>query len=201
MLTYQPTGLQLQGNRGNDTYEGGFTTYPLTTNNTVSIAKGDPVALVGGSIVPLTANPAAGTLSANSPIGVVIGFEYNGSDRPLNISAFLAANAVSNGVLKNIRVKVFDIQFARFTIQANGSIPLSAMGQTINMGGFNADSTLFKVSRVFADSSTLLTTGGTNALRIVGFDGDTQNAPGDTYTQILVSWNANVHYYAFAGAH
>lgn len=201
--TYQPTGLQAQGKRNNDTYEGGTTTYPLTTNAAVVIAHGDPVALVAGSIAPVVANPAAGTLSANSPIGVVNGFEYQDVNRGFVCSDILPANAVSAGFISQIKVLVYDNQFARFTVQANGSIPASALGCLIGLGGFGAASVPFKVSRVFADLATLVITGGTGTspLRIVGFDQDTQNAPGDAFTKILVSWNANTHYYDLTGAH
>lgn len=197
---YQPTGLQLQGERSNLPYEGGLTQYPLTTNNTVSIAKGDVVALVGGSITAVTANPASGTLSANTPIGAVVGFEYQDPNRGFVCSSFLAANAVSSALYTNIKVIVADSMASRFVIQANGSVAASYLGGTVSMGGFNSDSTSLKVSRLYADSTTL-NASGTQPLRIVGFDSTVGNAAGDAYTVLLVTWNAAVHYFSQAASH
>lgn len=202
MLQYQPTGLQMQGNRSNSPYSGELTQYPLTTNNTVIISKGDSVALVGGSIVAVTANPAAGTLGANTPIGVVVGFEFQVKNLGFRTASSLAPNQISAGLVSQVVVIVADNPSARFTIQANGSVAASALGATIGMGGFGADDTTYGVSRVFADTATLnLTSGSTQPFRIVGFDHTVGNAPGDAFTTLLVSWNANVHYFSQAGAH
>lgn len=198
--TYQPTGLQLQGKRNNDVFSGELTQYPLTTNNTVVISKGDSVGLVGGSIVPVTANPASGTLSANTPIGVVVGFEYQSKALGFRTSSQLPANAVSNGNITQITVLVADNPLARFCIQANGSIPASALGGTIGMGGFGADDTTYGVSRVYADTATL-SASATQPLRIVGFDHTVLDLPGDAFTNLYVSWNSATHYYSQAAAH
>lgn len=197
----QPVGLQLTGKRSNDFYQGGLTRYALTTNNTVAIAKGDPVALVGGSIVAVAANPASGTLSANTPIGVVVGFEYQDPNRGFVCKPLLVANAVSSSLFTAITVLVSDDVIARYVIQANGSVTAAQVGATINMGGFNADSTLFNVSRVYADTATLQqnNTSNTKALRIIGIDPQVGNAPGDAFTLIQVCWNSGVHAFTFAG--
>lgn len=199
---YQPTGLQMQGKRNNDVYSGEFTKYPLTTNNTVLICKGDTVALVGGSIVAITANAAAGTLSANTPLGVVIGFSYLSKARGLVFSSHLSPNSITGGDISNVFVEVADNQFARFTVQANGSVAAAALGATINLGGFGAGDVNYGVSRMYADTATLdQTSGSTRSLRIVGFDQTVGNVAGDAFTQLLVSWNANTYYYSLAGAH
>lgn len=198
---YQPTGLQMQGVRANAPYQGAITRYNLTTNNTVAIAKGDPVALVTGSITAVAANPASGTLSANTPIGVVVGFEYQDPNRGFVCTPLLVANAVSSALLTNITVLVADEPTERFQIQCNGPVASSFVGGTVQMGGFNADSAQFKVSRVFADSATLSTATGTQALRILQIDPGTDNAPGDAFTRIWVTWNNAVHYLSQAGSH
>ena len=75
-LVFSPNGLKPQGRQEEAPYEGGFSTFQLTTNNTSAIAVGETVGLVGGSVVSLTANPTPGTLSANTLLGVVMGFNY-----------------------------------------------------------------------------------------------------------------------------
>lgn len=197
---FQPTGLQMQGKRNNDVYSGELTQYPLTTNNTVVISKGDSVGLVGGSIVPVTANPASGTLSANTPIGVVVGFEFQSKALGFRTSSKIPANAITGGDISQVVVLVADNPFARFVIQANGSIPASALGGTIGMGGFGADDTTYGVSRVYADVATLSAT-ATEPLRIVGFDHTVLDVPGDAFTNLYVSWNSATHYYSQAAAH
>ena len=200
---YQPTGMQMQGKRNNDVYSGELTKYPLTTNNTVLICKGDTVALVGGSIVPCTANAVAGTLSANSPHGVALGFSYMSVSRGLVFSQHLSPNAITSGDISQVFVYVADNQFARFTVQANGPVVAADLGATIDLGGFGAGvATPYGISRIFADVTTINTGGGsTRSLRIVGFDETVGNVAGDAFTQLLVSWNANVYDWSFEGAH
>lgn len=197
---FQPTGLQLQGKRNNDVYSGEITQYPLTTNNTVVISKGDSVGLVAGSVVAVTANPASGTLSANTPIGVVIGFTYQSKALGFRTSSHLPVNAISGGDISQVLVFVADNPFARFCIQANGSIAASALGGTIGMGGFGADDVTYGVSRVYADVATLSAT-ATQPFRIVGFDHTVLDVPGDAFTNLYVSWNSATHYYSQAAAH
>ena len=197
--TYQPTGFQSNGVRGNAPYEAGITRYNLTTNNTYIMGKGDAVSIAAGSIVSLTAAPAAGTLSANTPIGVVIGFEYQSPSRGLVCSDILQASAVSAGMFTNIQVLVNDEINSRFVLQYNGSITAAMVGTTCSFAGFNAADANFKVSRMYgtgqAGSGTT-----TNPLRILGIAPTLNNAAGDAYTQILVSWNSATHYFSQAGS-
>jgi hypothetical protein len=201
-LVYQPTGLRLAGARSSEPWHGATTIYPLTSNNTVALAVGDPVALVAGSIVPVTANPASGTVSANTPIGVVMGFEYtdNVNRRYFVCSQILVANAITSALYTNVQVLVADAPNERFVIQANGPITAADLGLNIDMGGFNADDLVNRTSRVFAVAADVATT-ATLPLRIVGFDKDPSNTPGDAFTKIWVSWNAGVQGFAQAGTH
>lgn len=201
-LVYQPTGLRLAGARASEPWQGSTTLYPLTTNNTVALAVGDPVALVGGSIVPCTANAAAGTVSANTPIGVVMGFNYtdNVNRRYFVASQILASGAITSLGYTNVQVLVADSPNERFVVQANGPITAADLGLNVDLGGFNADDLVNRTSRVYAVAADAATT-STLPLRIVGFDHDPSNVPGDAYTKIWVSWNANTHGFAQAGTH
>ena len=201
-LVYQPTGLRFIGKRSNDFHQGGTTLYPLTTNNTVALAVGDPVAFVAGSIVPCTANAAAGTVSANTPIGIAMGFEYtdNVNRRYFVASQILAANAISSALYTNVQVLVADQVDAKFVVQANGPITAAVVGFNIDLGGFNADDLVNRTSRVFAVAADAAVT-ATLPLRILGIDHDPSNVAGDAFTKIWVSWNANTHGFAQAGSH
>lgn len=199
--TSQPTGLRPIGRLANTPYEGGTTQYSLTTNNTNAVAIGDFVALVGGSITVPTTNPASATLSANTPIGVVMGFEYQDPARGFVCSQLLKANAISSLGFTAIKVIVADDAGARFVIQANGSVTQANIGSAINMGGFNSDDLVVKTSRIFADTGTISATTNTLSLKIVAIDPTTDNAVGDAFTKIWVKWNAGVHYDTFSAAH
>ncbi len=201
-LVYQPTGLRLAGSRASEPWHGATTLYPLTTNNTVAIAVGDQVALIGGSIVACTANAAAGTLSANTPIGVALGFQYtdNVNRRYFVNSQILAANAISSLLYTNVQVLVADSPNERFVVQANGPITAADLGLNIDLGGFNSADLVNRTSRVYAVAADAATT-ATLPLRIVGFDHDPSNVPGDAYTKIWVSWNAGVQGFGIAGTH
>lgn len=214
-LVFQPTGLRVVGNRSsNAPYEGGTTLLPLTTNNANPIGIGDPVALIGGSIVNLAANPVAGTLSTNTVIGVVAGFQFvppTSGILAFLTSQVLPANAITAGYT-NVFVQIFDDPAAKFTVAANGVITLAQIGATIGLAGFGtADTQYKKTSLVYADTATILqNSGATNPLRIVGIDHSLDNIspgvggayavlPGDVYTKVYVSWTPGSHAYSFAG--
>lgn len=203
-LVFAPTGLRFVGTLGNNPFSGGTTAYPLTTNNTVALAMGDPVALVAGSITKVAATPVSGTLSANTPVGFVLGFEYNNPLTPqsnFTCSQILPANAISSLGFTNVVVLVADAPDARFAIQANGSVTTAlGLGATIALG-FTAADTLMKTSRVYADFATLSQSATTLALKITGFVKDQDNAPGDANTKLICKWNSAVHYYSVSGTH
>lgn len=196
----QPTGLRPQSPLGNGPYSGGSTEYPLTTNNTSALAVGDYVSLVGGSIVVPTASPST-TMSANSPVGVVLGIKYEDPVNPgrsLVTSQILPANAISNLNLKNVTVLVADDPHARFVVQADGSVPATALGKTVDLAIGTPD-LVARSSRAKAVASTVGTT-ATRACKIVGFDRNQDNAPGDAYTKLIVKWNSGVHLYSLGSA-
>lgn len=198
----QPTGLRVIGRLGNVPYEGGLTAYPLTTNNATKLAVGDAVALVAGSIVPLTATPVAGTLSANSPVGVVAGFEYTDPSRGFVCSQKLAANAITNLLYTNVQVLVVSDPEARFVIQSDGPVTAAQVGSNASLAGFGAADMVLGTSRMKLDSTTITTSGAdTKALRIVGIEKSVDNAAGDAFTKVVVKWNAGVHSDTLAGSH
>lgn len=213
-LVLQPNGLLPQGYNQEGSYEGGFSTYQLTTNNTVAIARGDLVGLVAGSIVPLTANPTPGTLSANSILGVAMGFNYiapAGQPAPFHNSQILPANAVTAGYT-NISVMVVSVSGRNFEVQANGVVTFAQIGSGINMNGWGAASQPFKQSGIYADVSTLnQTSGNTTAWKIyqIAHDQDnvnTNNAgyiqaiANDVYTKIVVQAAGTATLFGLLGA-
>jgi hypothetical protein len=179
--------------------QGTFTQYPLTTNNTQAIAMGDLVAFVAGSIVKVAASPTT-TLSANTPIGVFQGVTYTDTIGHFHPSEFLPANAVTAGIT-NILVFVQDDPNATFEVQADGTIPASALMNAAALLGFASTDSVVKSSRVVLDHTSLSTSSSsTAAVKIMKFVTDPNNAAGDTYTRVVVKWNQGVHLFQIAGA-
>lgn len=198
-----PTGVRPVGKKGYAPYDGAYTQYALTSNNSAALAMGDLVALVGGTVVPVTASPVASTLSANTPIGIFMGVNYfdNLHGRPFVNSQILQANCITAGYT-NVQVLVEDDPSGRYVVQANGPVTVANIGAAIALTNFGASDLVVKTSRVEADAASISTSSATTlAMKIIGIDPTTDNAPGDAFTKILVQWNSAVHYWAVQGAH
>lgn len=203
---FQPTGLRIQRGDSASAYAGGYQQYALTTNNTLAIFEGDTVGLVGGSVVAVTANAVAGTLSANTPVGVVMGFVYqdpNTPGRALVNSQYLPANAVSSLGYTSIFALVADDPNAKFVVQANGPVTQAQIGgaATLVTASYNTGSLPNKTSRLALDASSIVETTNTLLFKIVGFDKNTDTAAGDAFTKVIVRWNAGAHYWSQVNAH
>jgi hypothetical protein len=194
-----PNGLRPVKTGGDSHNAGTVNHYPLTTDNSAVIAIGDLVALVSGSIAPVAANPAAGTLSANSPVGVFLGVKYDdGNQERFRAVAPIDVHTAAVG---SVDVTVYDDLNAVFSVQANGTLAASVIGQNIGLGGFASSDVANKTSRLYADTATLSKSSSSTApFKIIGFDTTSGNAPGDAFTQILVRYNANVHAFTLAGS-
>lgn len=79
-----------------------------------------------------------------------------------------------------------------YRIQANGSVAATAVGGQISLttnGSANGNTTT-GFSTVAADTANLTQT-STNQLRIIGFDPDINNNPGDAFTSLIVQISAH----------
>lgn len=195
-----PYGLRIAKLVGDLPFSGGMMTFPLTTNNTTGIFFGDPVGLLAGSIVPLTATPtnAAG---ANSPIGVFMGASWQDPIRGFVNSQWLPPNIISGGAT-NVMLKVADWPSLVMQVQADGSVAASQIGLNAALGNFGNGNTATGNSRVnLATASLTPGTAATLALRIYGFvynaspSPGASSMPGDPFTDVLVTWNFGVHRY------
>ena len=185
--TATPYGLRPVQLHGGLPFAGSIRSYPLIANSTTAFFFGDPVGLVGGSIVPVTASPTV-ALTPNSPIGIFMGCEYQDPVRGFVNAQMFPAGGFAAG-LKNIRFKVLDYTRVVMRVQASGSVPATATGLNapLVVGAGNAatgDST-------FVAGAAAATTG--IALRIIGFVDAPGSAPGDPFTDLLVVWNTGVH--------
>lgn len=198
--TFTPNGMRPVG-RLDGPVTGQIREFDVTADNASLMAVGEPVALVGGTIVSLAASPTT-TFSANTPIGVFEGCSYVDEIRGFVNSPTLPANAVTAG-LKRIKASI-DMGRNLFSIQANGPVAQTKIGADIGFtaASLNTGTRTSRYSKVSADTGTLnQTSGGVAALKIVGFERYPDNVAGDAYTRLLVEWNAGVHALDQAGAH
>jgi len=200
-----PYGLRAVKLLGDLPFSSGMHTYPLTVNQTKGYFFGDPVGLIGGQPVPIAATPTS-TLSANSPIGIFYGAEYIDPIRGFVNSQFLPANVISGGATK-VKLKIMDSPQLVMQIQANGSIPATAIGLNAGLvGPFAAGNIATGDSVVALDSSSIAPgTAATLALRIYDFvynatpSPGAGSVPGDAFTDVLVVWNFGVHRFQNGG--
>jgi len=196
-----PYGLIPRKLIGESPYSSGTHSYVLTTNQTKAFFFGDPVGLVAGQPTPLVASPTT-TLSANSPIGIFMGAEYQDPIRGFVNSQYFPANAISGGAT-NVKLKIFDHPGVVMQIQADGPVTYAQVG-------LNAPIQNFVGSTVTGDSQISLVSasigaGATLALRIYDLvvnaapSPGAGSLPGDAFTDVLVVWNFGVHRYTNGG--
>jgi hypothetical protein len=192
-----PYGLRPVKMLGDLYYTSGMHTYVLTNNQVSGFFFGDPVGLVAGQPVPITASPTT-TLSANSPIGIFGGAEWQDPIRGFVNAQYFPANGIGSGAT-NVKFKIYDSPQLVMQVQANGSIGLASLGLNAQLvGPFAGGNTRVGDSVVAIDSGSVAVT-ATFALRIYDFvynaapSPGAGSQPGDPFTDVLVVWNFGVH--------
>lgn len=132
--------------------------------------------------------PAASVTPAGKILGSFQGVEFTLATGRRTVSNFWPAGTVPFSGSQTVAWITRDPRI-RYEIQANGSVPATAMGNlaAITANGSANGNTTTGFSTVGLDTATLQT-GGTNLtqLRIVGFSQRVDNNPGDAFTQVIV---------------
>ena len=197
-----PYGLRIAKLLGDLPFSGGMHSYPVTANLAFGLFFGDPVGWAAGLPVALTASPTT-ALSVNSPIGVFMGCSYQDPIRGFVNAQYLPPNVISSGA-KSVVIKIADATNLVMLVQADGPVPLSAIGMNAALKNFAAG------SLITGDSGVQLATAGigataTLAVRIYDFvntptpSPGAGSQPGDPFTDILVVWNFGVHRFTNSG--
>lgn len=161
---YHPTGLERA------------MAYTIAGAYATAIFKGDPV------ILNATGSVIAGTAAADL-LGVFDGVEYvDPTGKPTYSNFWPAAQAILAGTVPT--VYVWDQPDTVFAVQANGSVPATAIGNQADVV-MGAGSTQTGLSTT-AMSATLAGVGVQAQLRIVDFDRNPGNAAGDAFTVVQV---------------
>ena len=195
-----PYGLVARKYLGDTPYSSGSHSYVLTANQTAGYFFGDPVGLVAGQPVPITATPTT-TLSANSPIGIFYGCEYMDPIRGFVNAQYLGANAISNGAT-NVKLKIMDYPFLIMQVQADGPITTAQIGMNAGLQAFGTGSTVTGDSKVSLVSGSV----GAAAAAVRIYDlvynaapsPGASSMPGDPFTDCLVVWCPGVHRFAIS---
>lgn len=183
-----PYGLRPVQLFGGTSFAGAIRSYSVLANPATAIYYGDPVAIVSGNIQPLTATPTT-TVSANSPIGVFLGAEWQDPIRGFVNSQYLPGGLGTSAT--QVKCKILDHPWAVFRLQANGSIPASQLQFNIALTGIGTGSTATGNSQVAGLAPAAVT--ATLAMTVIGFFIAPGSAPGDPFTDLLVCWNFGVH--------
>lgn len=151
--------------------------YAVASAYGTAMYKGQPVILNTNGTVTV------GTAAADL-LGIAAGFEYVDTSGKPWVSTFWPAGQTALTGTTPV-AWVYDDPEIVYEVQADGSIPQTAVGDQAdvsNVGNFNA-STLTSTCTL---SSTLAGVGVQAQFRIVGFNQNVDNAPGDAFTIVQV---------------
>lgn len=194
-----PYGLRVVKNLGETPFSAGMHTYVIQSPAPAIFATqglffGDPVGLTGGSVVPLSATPAAGVA-----LGVFQGASWQDPIRGFVNSQFLPAGLLSAGSgVTQALIKVQDYPWAVMRVQANGPVTTASIGLNAALGNFASGSVNTGNSQVFLVTPPAAAAA---AVRIYGFpisgspSPGASSVPGDPYTDVLVVWNFGISKY------
>lgn len=176
--TAAPYGMRPVNLLGSQGFAGSTRQYKIASGYATNIFFGDIVKLVAAG----TVEKDAGT-DACTPVGVFMGCAYTDSDGPKYRQYWPASTVASDAV-----AYVLDDPDAVFMIQADDTIAQAGLGANYAIVQ-TAGSTLIGNSKNALDASTVATT-NTLPLRVIGFVDGHDSAVGDTYTDVLVKFNA-----------
>ncbi len=157
-------------------------------NNTYAFGQGDLITIAAGvAKVVGAAAPAAGTLSTNTPVGVLVGLRY--SDPVLKQTQhgqYLPADSTG---YTNIFAKVVDDPEVLFQTRVDAAITYTAIGYNVNYV-YSAANATTGVSKSYVTGAATTNTFPFRIVDVIGGDGS-------TYTDIIVKYNWQTHAYTF----
>jgi len=203
--TQTPYGFRAVNELGGLPYAGSTRSFPLDpAGYAVNIFNGSLVYVAASGYLQLVTATGAdattnyfptgsgGSATNTGSIGVFVGCSYVNAQGQTIFSQYYPANAV------NAVAFVIDDDRAVFSVQANNTVAISALGQNVflaNIQSTSTGSTTTGNSNVAVSASA---TAATAAFRIVGFVNNAQSQPGDAYTDLLVKFNPGYHSYTIA---
>jgi hypothetical protein len=182
--TAAPYGMRPVSLIGGQPFAGSTRQIKIASGYAANIFFGDVVKLVAAGVVEKDTGTTAAT-----PVGIFMGCSY--TDPNLNYKLF-SQYWPTGTVASDAVAYVCDDPDAVFQIQSDEAVAQTALGANAAIVQ-TAGSTSVGNSKNALDGSSVAAT-STLPLRIIGFvDGPTSTV-GDTYTDVLVKWNAGHQY-------
>lgn len=178
--TSAPFGLQPAYHASGFVRPAAFT---LANNAAVTLLQYQPVKIsTDGVVVPATlGDPLVGTF---------MGVEFTDGDGRRRVSNKFLANTPATDVTAYITLDPAIV----YEIQATGPVDITNIGNQFNFGSLTAGSTVVGLSQATLDISTVVTSGSTAQMRVIGITPGPDNNWGDNYTivQVQISEHQNV---------
>lgn len=179
--TSAPFGLQPAYHASGYVRPAAFT---LSDNAAVTLLQYQPVKIDAstGTVVPATVGDPF--------VGTFMGVEFTDGDGRRRVSNKFLANTPATDITCYITLDPAIV----YEIQANGSVDVTNIGNQFNFGNITAGSTVVGLSQATLDTASVVTSGGTAQMRVIGITPGPNNAWGDAYTivQVQISEHQNV---------
>lgn len=173
----------------------GFMTNPILDGYATAIYFGDVVKLASDGTIQkdtgTTTLTPFGVFGGCAYIDPSLGYYFNNQFWPASTTTgFTTYPKIPMG-------RIFSNPLGLWQIQANGSVALADVGANAAIVQ-TAGSSIFGKSRNALNASSINTTSSL-PLRIVGFVEKPDNAPGDAFTDVIVSFNNNTQFFTATG--
>lgn len=178
--TSAPFGLQPAYHASGFVRPAAFT---LANNAAVTLLQYQPVKIsTDGVVVPATVGDPF--------VGTFMGVEFTDSDGRRRVSNKFIANTPATDVTAYITLDPAIV----YEIQATGTVDITNIGNQFDFGSITAGSTVVGLSQATLDISTVVTSGATAQMRVIGITPGPDNNWGDNYTivQVQISEHQNV---------
>lgn len=158
--------------------------YSIASGYAANIFTGDPVKLDTAGVVQLATSDGTrtGTTDTVDILGVFAGCQYTDATGKPNWSPFWPSGQVAT----NVVAWVYDDPANVYAIQANGPIPATAVGDQADFTNFAAPGGSVMTGFSSVALGTLVGAGVQGQLRVVDLHRLSDNAWGDSFTQVLV---------------
>jgi hypothetical protein len=157
--------------------------FTLADNAAVTLLQNQPVKLTtDGVVVPATVgDPFVGTFQ---------GVEFTDGDGRRRVSNKFLANTPATEIIAYITIDPAIV----YQIQGNASLNVTNIGNQFNFGNIAAGSTVVGLSQATLDVSSVVTSGSTAQMRVIGITPGPDNNWGDAFTivQVQISEHQNV---------
>lgn len=150
--------------------------FTLANNAAVTLLQYQPVAIntSTGVVTPATVGGAF--------VGTFMGVEFTDSDGRRRVSNKFIANTPATDVTAYITRDPAIV----YQIQANGSVAISNIGNQFDFGSITAGNTTVGLSQAVLDTASVVASGGTAQMRVIGITPGPDNNWGDAYTIVQV---------------